>query len=44
MIMVTMENLYRKGLIKLYHENMSFGEDSEKRVIVEKIEGKDYED
>ena len=24
MIMVTMENLYRKGLIKLYHENIEF--------------------
>ena len=37
MTMVTMESLYRKGLIKLYHENMSFGTDVEHRIIAEKI-------
>ena len=43
MIMVTMEALYRKGLIKLHHNNMSFGKDVENRVVAEKIEGKDNE-
>jgi hypothetical protein len=44
MMYISVESLRRKGLVRVYHENMSFGEDSEKRVIVEKIEGKDYED
>jgi|688.fasta_scaffold00069_68 hypothetical protein len=44
MIMVTMENLYRKGLIKLYHENMSFGKDVEHRIVAEKIKGAGDED
>jgi len=39
MTMVTMESLYRKGLIKLYHENMSFGKDVEHRIVAEKIKG-----
>jgi hypothetical protein len=39
MVMVTMESLYRKGLIKLYHENMSFGKDVEHRIVAEKIKG-----
>ena len=44
MVMVTMESLYRKGLIKLYHENMSFGKDVEHRVVAERIEGVEDED
>jgi exosortase/archaeosortase len=44
MVMVTMESLYRKGLIKLYHENMSFGKDVQHRVVAEKIKGELNED
>ena len=44
MTMVTMESLYRKGLIKLYHENMSFGKDVEHRIVAEKIKGAWNED
>lgn len=44
MMYISVESLRRKGLVRVFHENMSFGEDSEKRIIVEKIEGKDYED
>lgn len=44
MMYISVESLRRKGLVRVYHENMSFGEDSEKRIVVEKIEGKDYED
>lgn len=32
------ESLYRKGLVKLYRENMSFGDDMMDKVIVEKID------
>lgn len=31
------ESLYRKGLVKLYRENMSFGEDMGNKLLVEKI-------
>lgn len=34
---IVLESLYRKGLIKLYHENMSFGEEYDDRIIAEKI-------
>jgi hypothetical protein len=44
MVMITCENLARKGLVKIYHENMSFGEDAGHRIIVKKIDGIDYED
>ena len=37
MVMITMESLHRKGLVKLYHENMSFGEDAADRIVVEKL-------
>lgn len=33
---ITLESLYRKGLIKLYHENMSFDE-NENKIIAEKL-------
>lgn len=38
------EGLCRKGLIKLYHKNMSFGEDMGHKILVEKIEGIDLDD
>jgi hypothetical protein len=33
---LVLESLYRKGLIKLYHENMTFGDDMEDKMIAEK--------
>jgi hypothetical protein len=44
MVMITCENLGRKGLVKVYHDNMSFGDDAGHRVVVKKIDGIDYED
>ena len=44
MVMITCENLARKGLVKVYHENMSFGDDAGHRIVVKKIDGIDYED
>lgn len=38
------EGLSRKGIIKLHHENMSFGEDMGHKILVEKIEGVDLDD
>ena len=34
---LAIEGLHRKGLVRAFRENMSFGEDMEERVIVEKI-------
>lgn len=36
-VMLTIESLYRKGLVKVYHNNMSLGEDAGDKIIVEKI-------
>lgn len=44
MMFISVESLRRKGLVRVYHENMSFGEDAEKRVVVEKIEGLDNDE
>lgn len=35
--LLAIESLGRKGLVKVFHENMSFGEDMGKKIIVEKI-------
>lgn len=35
--LLAIEGLSRKGLVKAYHENMSFGEDMGKKIIVEKL-------
>jgi hypothetical protein len=32
-MLLTMESLYRKGLIDVFHDNMSFGEDAGDKVI-----------
>jgi len=32
---VVMESLYRKGLVNLYHENLSFGEEDGDKIIAE---------
>ena len=37
MMFITFESLYRKKLVKLYHENMSFGDDMQNAVIVERL-------
>lgn len=34
---LTMESLYRKNLVKLYHDNMSFGNDAVNNIVVEKL-------
>lgn len=36
-MLLAIESLYRKGLVKLYRENMSFGEDMGDKIVVEKI-------
>lgn len=35
--LLVIESLYRKGLVRVYHENMSFNEDMLDKVVVEKI-------
>lgn len=42
-VMLTSESLRRKGLIKVHHQNFSFGEDADNRLVIEKIEGIDYQ-
>jgi hypothetical protein len=34
---LAIEGLLRKGLVKVYHENISFGEDFGNKIIVEKL-------
>lgn len=43
MVFITLEQLYRKNLIKLHHDNMSFGEDASDKVVAEKIPGAFYD-
>jgi len=38
---ITCESLFRKGLVKLYRENMSFGEDQKDKVLVERLGDED---
>ena len=38
LVLLACESLYRKGLVKVYHQNMSFGEDAGDKVIVEQYE------
>lgn len=38
---VACEALYRKGIVKLYRENMSFGEDLKNATVVEKLQNND---
>jgi len=35
---LTIESLNRKGMVKVYHENMSLHEDSAETIVVEKLE------
>jgi hypothetical protein len=34
---LAIEGLSRKGLVKVYHENISFGEDFGNKIVVEKL-------
>jgi hypothetical protein len=36
-MLLAVESLHRKGLVKIYRENMSFGEDMANKIIVEKL-------
>ena len=35
---ITLESLYRKGLIKLHRENLSFGDDAGHKIVAERID------
>ena len=37
LILVTCESLARKGLVEVFHKNMSFGEDMKDAVVVKKL-------
>lgn len=41
MTFVVCESLYRKGMIKLHRENMSFGDDMQHKLIAEKLDEND---
>jgi hypothetical protein len=36
-VFLAIEGLSRKGLVKVYHENISFGEDFGNKIVVEKL-------
>lgn len=38
MVMISIESLYRKGYIQIFHENMSFGEDMLDKIVAKKID------
>lgn len=38
MTFLTCETLYRKGMVDVFHDNMSFGDDSGEKIIVKKKE------
>lgn len=35
--LLVIESLYRKGLVRVFHDNMSFGDDMGDKIVVEKI-------
>lgn len=37
LMFIAMEGLHRKQLVRVYHENMSFGDDMGSKIVVEKI-------
>ena len=39
MVFIALEALYRKNMIKLHHDNMSFGDDAGSKIVAEKIPG-----
>ena len=38
LVLISIESLYRKGLVKIHRENMSFGEDMADKCIAEKLD------
>lgn len=36
--LLVIESLYRKGMVKVHHENMSFHPDMDDKIVVEKVE------
>ena len=36
-MLFTIESLHRKGMVKLYHENITFGDDMGNKTLVEKL-------
>lgn len=40
-VMLSIESLYRKGMVKIYRENMSFGEDMYHKIVAEKLKGEE---
>jgi len=42
-VMLTSESLRRKGLVKVHHHNFSFGDDADNNLVLEKIDGVDYQ-
>jgi hypothetical protein len=38
LVLLSLESLYRKRMIKLYRENMTFGEDMNDKVVAEKLD------
>jgi hypothetical protein len=40
---LAIEKLHRNGLVKVYHDNFSFGLDAGDRIVVERIPGLDFE-
>lgn len=37
LMFIAMEGLHRKKLVRVYHENMSFGDDMGSKIVVEKL-------
>ena len=37
LVFITCESLFRKGLVKIHHKNMSFGEDMADAIVVSKL-------
>ncbi len=39
---IVAESLYRKGLVQIFRENMSFGDDAADKIVVKPVDGMDY--
>ena len=42
-MMLSVESLARKGLVRIYHDNLSFGADMDDKIVCEKIDGIYYQ-
>lgn len=38
LVMLSVESLYRKGLIQVFHQNMSFGDDMGDKIVAKKLD------